>query len=144
MKKLLMPLFALVLLGTSHLVMPDQAEARRGCCSHHGGVCGCGCCDGSSLSAKCSPYYPSCSAKPAAAKAPAARIQNHNCQTMVSGVKGTWVFAAPNLKSKILLKLKPGAKVVKTGKQPGGQFLRVQPVGTKAIGFAHKSVVSCP
>jgi len=36
------------------------ADARRGCCSHHGGVCGCLCCDGTSLSAKCSPYYPSC------------------------------------------------------------------------------------
>ncbi|MCK5123453.1 MAG: hypothetical protein KAQ87_04915 [Candidatus Pacebacteria bacterium] len=39
----------------------SQAEARRGCCSWHGGVCGCRCCDGSSLSAKCAPYYPSCS-----------------------------------------------------------------------------------
>lgn len=29
----------------------DEGESRRGCCSHHGGVCGCGgetlrCCDG--------------------------------------------------------------------------------------------------
>ena len=29
----------------------DEGEPRRGCCSHHGGVCGCGgdtlrCCDG--------------------------------------------------------------------------------------------------
>jgi len=36
-------------------------EARSGCCSHHGGVCGCGCCDGSDLSATCAPYYPECS-----------------------------------------------------------------------------------
>jgi hypothetical protein len=36
------------------------AEARQGCCSHHGGVCGCGCCDGSPLSATCAPYYPNC------------------------------------------------------------------------------------
>ena len=42
-----------------------MAEARSGCCSHHGGVCGCGCCDGSSLSAKCAPYYPECSDTPA-------------------------------------------------------------------------------
>lgn len=35
--------------------------ARSGCCSHHGGVCGCGCCDGTSLSSTCAPYYPSCS-----------------------------------------------------------------------------------
>ena len=34
--------------------------ARQGCCSHHGGVCGCGCCDGTALSAKCAPYYPGC------------------------------------------------------------------------------------
>lgn len=34
--------------------------ARSGCCSHHGGVCGCGCCDGTGLSAKCAPYYPEC------------------------------------------------------------------------------------
>jgi len=38
-----------------------DTQARSGCCSHHGGVCGCRCCDGSSLSAKCAPYYPSCS-----------------------------------------------------------------------------------
>lgn len=38
----------------------SSAEARRGCCSHHGGVCGCMCCDGTFLSAKCSPYYPDC------------------------------------------------------------------------------------
>ncbi len=36
------------------------AEARSGCCSHHGGVCGCGCCDGTSLSTTCAPYYPQC------------------------------------------------------------------------------------
>ena len=35
-------------------------EARSGCCSHHGGVCGCGCCDGTGLSATCAPYYPNC------------------------------------------------------------------------------------
>ncbi len=33
------------------------SEARSGCCSHHGGVCGCACCDGSPLSARCAPYY---------------------------------------------------------------------------------------
>ncbi len=37
------------------------AAARSGCCSHHGGVCGCGCCDGSALSVTCAPYYPTCS-----------------------------------------------------------------------------------
>ncbi|MCK4554515.1 thermonuclease family protein [Candidatus Parcubacteria bacterium] len=49
---------------------PKIAEARSGCCSWHGGVCsykcpdgvnlGYACCDGTSLSAKCAPYYASC------------------------------------------------------------------------------------
>ncbi len=38
-----------------------SAEARSGCCSWHGGVCGCGCCDGTPLSSTCAPYYPGCS-----------------------------------------------------------------------------------
>ncbi|MBT9548597.1 MAG: thermonuclease family protein [Candidatus Sericytochromatia bacterium] len=46
-------------------ISPKEVEARRGCCSHHGGVCGCKCCDGTLLSDKCAPYYPSCEAKPA-------------------------------------------------------------------------------
>ena len=37
------------------------AEARSGCCSHHGGVCDCRCCDGTALSTTCAPYYPTCS-----------------------------------------------------------------------------------
>jgi len=43
------------------LVLTTNIEARSGCCSHHGGVCGCHCCDGTSLSTTCAPYYPSCS-----------------------------------------------------------------------------------
>lgn len=38
----------------------SKVEARSGCCSHHSGVCGCGCCDGTSLSTTCLPYYPQC------------------------------------------------------------------------------------
>lgn len=47
-----------------------NVEAKRGCCSHHGGVCtykcaddvsvGHCCCDGSSLSTTCAPYYTGC------------------------------------------------------------------------------------
>jgi uncharacterized protein YgiM (DUF1202 family) len=43
------------------LLLPFAADARSGCCSHHSGVCGCGCCDGTNLSATCAPYYPECS-----------------------------------------------------------------------------------
>lgn len=56
-KKLL--LYSLILLGI--LFITPSIEARQGCCSWHGGVCGCGCCDGTGLSATCLPYYPGCS-----------------------------------------------------------------------------------
>ena len=42
------------------ILFPKSIEARSGCCSHHGGVCGCGCCDGTGLSSTCAPYYPEC------------------------------------------------------------------------------------
>lgn len=41
-------------------MFPSDVLVRSGCCSHHGGVCGCGCCDGTSLSTTCAPYYPQC------------------------------------------------------------------------------------
>jgi hypothetical protein len=56
MKKILVYLLFFVLF----ILSIDNIEARSGCCSSHGGVCGCRCCDGTSLSAKCAPYYPSC------------------------------------------------------------------------------------
>ncbi len=46
---------------TLAVMFTTSVDARSGCCSHHGGVCGCGCCDGSSLSQTCAPYYPECS-----------------------------------------------------------------------------------
>jgi hypothetical protein len=56
MKKSILVLFSLtIILGSTNI-----ASAHSGCCSHHGGVCGCGCCDGSGLSATCLPYYPEC------------------------------------------------------------------------------------
>jgi len=51
----------------------SEVEARSGCCSWHGGVCtykcpdginiGYMCCDGTSLSTKCAPYYARCPTK---------------------------------------------------------------------------------
>ena len=38
---------------------PALLFAQRGCCSHHGGVCGDKCCDGTPLSAKCAGTYSS-------------------------------------------------------------------------------------
>ncbi len=43
------------------LLVHGTALAHSGCCSSHGGVVGCGCGDGSPLSATCAPYYPECS-----------------------------------------------------------------------------------
>ena len=58
-------LLLLILLFLFFIALPiNNIEARRGCCSHHGGVCDCNCCDGTSLSATCVPYYPQCGASP--------------------------------------------------------------------------------
>lgn len=67
MKKLIIIIFIVFL---SVLAFFQIVDARSGCCSHHGGVCtykcpggtgvGYMCCDGSSLSATCDPYYPDC------------------------------------------------------------------------------------
>lgn len=75
-----------------------------------------------------------------------ARIEvNHNCETLLSGKKGAWVFSTANLKSKVLLKLPAGTKFVKSGEQSDkSTFFKMQPVGQKIIGFVHKSVVHCP
>ena len=54
-QKLLVAFLALLIIS-----WPSFSLAHSGCCSYHGGVCGCGCCDGSSLSATCAPYYPGC------------------------------------------------------------------------------------
>jgi len=42
------------------VVFCSPAGARSGCCSHHGGVCGNYCCDGTRLSAICGGHYDSC------------------------------------------------------------------------------------
>ena len=44
----------------SLIAFSSSVFARSGCCSYHGGVCGCGCCDGTGLSSTCAPYYPEC------------------------------------------------------------------------------------
>lgn len=58
-------LFTIFLVAVCIIGIYHVADARSGCCSYHQGVCSCGvsgnrCCDGSSLSAKCAPYYPAC------------------------------------------------------------------------------------
>ncbi len=51
----------------------NDAEARSGCCSYHGGVqsSGCGCNDGTPLSATCAPYYSCTSYSPTPVSIPA-------------------------------------------------------------------------
>ena len=57
----------LLLLAIFLLAGLQPVDARSGCCSHHGGVCGCGCCDSSPLSTICAPYHPQCSSTGASA-----------------------------------------------------------------------------
>lgn len=56
--------FILIVFLAVFLFSYSISEARQGCCSRHGGVCGCGCCDGTGLSATCAPYYPECNSAP--------------------------------------------------------------------------------
>lgn len=58
MKRLLLSTILAIVIFS---LLPKSVYARSGCCSHHGGVCGCGCCDGTGLSSTCAPYYPGCS-----------------------------------------------------------------------------------
>lgn len=51
---------SLILFFIIVILFPLSTDARSGCCSWHGGVCGCSCCDGTPLSATCAPYYPHC------------------------------------------------------------------------------------
>ncbi len=61
MKNILLLCFLIL---ASIIILPIKVSARQGCCSSHGGVCGCSCCDGSALSATCAPYYPNCNQQP--------------------------------------------------------------------------------
>lgn len=71
----------------SLLFLIAVSEARRGCCSWHGGVCGCMCCDGSSLSYKCAPYYPSCVEKPVRSKKNAEKISQDSLMVIQTSLK---------------------------------------------------------
>lgn len=76
-------LFAFVI-----FVAPIVADARSGCCSHHGGVCGCECCDGTALSATCAPYYPACAPKTEAAVQPITNTTESEKFKLLSDVNG--------------------------------------------------------
>lgn len=70
-----MRVFILVVIIALFFYITPLVQARSGCCSHHGGVCGCGCCDGTGLSATCLPYYPECSRKAPVILIPTSRLQ---------------------------------------------------------------------
>ena len=53
MNKLLKIGSILTLLFLFQFIFTNSTYAKSGCCSHHKGVCGCSCCDGSGLSATC-------------------------------------------------------------------------------------------
>jgi hypothetical protein len=65
--KALIPRILAVLL---FFCIPMTGFAHSGCCSAHGGVSGCGCADGTPLSATCLPYYPECSGAAATGSTP--------------------------------------------------------------------------
>lgn len=60
---------AALLLSISFL-MQEGAKAASGCCSRHGGVCDCNCCDGSALSNTCRSKMSACGGNADVVKAP--------------------------------------------------------------------------
>jgi hypothetical protein len=118
MKKLFIITISLVLFAIS----ATPTYAHSGCCSHHGGVSGCGCADGSPLSQTCAPYYPECSTG-AAQTAPQTQTApvvystpkpyipvTRTVKTVQKKVKPT---ATPKPKKKKVVKKKGTKKVVK-------------------------------
>lgn len=94
MKKLAIAIFIATILLIRGV---SPALARQGCCSHHKGVCGCHCCDGTPLSAKCAPYYPSCNkASTSTYKAPQKEEKKwyQSGWTYVIGGLGLWMGGA--------------------------------------------------
>lgn len=65
-------------------ILNTPAFALRGCCSHHGGVCGCSCCDGIDLSYKCAKAY-GCSTS----RAPYQYEYKNNQPSNITTVKGS-------------------------------------------------------
>lgn len=155
MKRLILAAtFAFAALSPLVIISPE-AEARRGCCSRHGGVSGCQCADGTPLSAKCAPYYPHCNGGGADTEAAKSRLGsssrkrqqakpvNYNCTTMAATKQvGVWLFQSPTTKSKILGRYPQGQKLVKSG-NVSGDFFEVTAAGAGVKGWAHKSVCGC-
>ena len=133
-----------------------DAEARRGCCSHHGGVCGCACCDGKPLSDKCAPYYPECnggysysektysnSSSGYSSNSYSTPVKSYDCSTMVITSKAGWLLSNPSLSNKKILKtLSKNTKIVKTGGFEN-DFFQVIVANSKNKGWVHKSVCGC-
>ena len=87
MKKIIIILFLIIIL------LPYITYAQRGCCSHHGGVCGCNsngrqvCCDGS-LSPSCTctpPIIYGCTDPKADNYNPNANRNNNKCKYTILG-----------------------------------------------------------
>jgi hypothetical protein len=97
--------------------------ARSGCCSHHQGVCGCGCCDGTSLSSTCAPYYPECSSGSSSNSNYVAPVYNPPTNTPVLPTGTPYPTSTPtprpiltpkiNIKHIVKSKPKPKINVVK-------------------------------
>lgn len=84
------------------------ADARRGCCSHHGGVCGCVCCDGTALSAKCAPYYPDCNdvkrdnSEPQQQPSTPKQTENNSYYTCIRVIDGDTIVLEGNEKVRLI------------------------------------------
>lgn len=91
--------------------------ARSGCCSHHSGVCGCGCCDGTPLSTTCAPYYPECS-QPVYIAPTATKVPISNTPTPSTPKPTILPIQTPTVKPTLSPSLEPEVKSVTTENTP--------------------------
>jgi len=134
-----------ITLGLFFLLAGFKAEAG-GCCSHHGGVCGCSngrdqCCDGSlSPSCTCTSSKSSKSAVSTPSKvekSPSKVKTDSSLQLKV--IKQANVKKAPDPQSEIILTLEAGTIVKKTGFQMG-EWLQIEFNGQK--GWIQQTMVT--
>lgn len=140
-----------ILLNLSPALVQIADAGQRGCCSHHGGVCGCSCCDGKPLSAKCIGYYPECSSlgkklginSTSSSKSSGKNkviTRDYSCQTMVVLSNSANLRQQASVQAEILTTLPAKAKLVKTGNFYK-DFYEVKTGSHR--GWVHKSVCGC-
>ncbi len=125
MKKLSI-LFALYIFLSNFSI----SEARSWCCSHHWWVCGCWCCDGSSLSETCAPYYPQCSS-PEPDYSNNSNVPEPSSTTIVPDNNTTESYSNYNIKPEPLSSPEPSTESSST--QPSKNYVNPSALSSETV-----------